>query len=161
MTTIFDVSNELLDSISDLAEQATPGPWMYFPKPKYNEHHVSIPIAGSGMRLALFEDGCKTERPEQDAKYIAAVNPDTVLKIVRYAKEAKHNLSLRTPAGQEKVIKCLVAALRDSEASLRKVTREGTQYDAMDIHETMSSIRNAIELASDSGVLKGSLVDLA
>lgn len=50
----------------------TPGPWTYFPKRKYGEHHVSVPIKDSGMRLALFPDGIDTENPVADARLIAA-----------------------------------------------------------------------------------------
>lgn len=49
----------------------TPGPWTYFHKAKYSEHHVSLPSNG-GMRLALFPNGCPTENPEHDARLIAA-----------------------------------------------------------------------------------------
>lgn len=81
-----------LYALRALAEAATQGPWTYFPKPKYNEHHVSVPIEGSGMRLALFNDGCQTSRPEQDAKFIAAFNPQTILSLIdRLCKaEAAH-----------------------------------------------------------------------
>lgn len=53
----------------------TPGPWTYFYKNKYDEHHVSLPLIGQSMRLGLFEDGCPTENPEADARLIAAA-PD-------------------------------------------------------------------------------------
>lgn len=71
-----------LAEIQAVAEAATPGPWIYFPKPKYKEHHVSLPRADSGMRRALFDDGCQTERPEADARFIAAANPATLLDMV-------------------------------------------------------------------------------
>ena len=72
----------MTEQLKALAEAATPGPWTYFPKPKYNEHHVSIPIDGSGMRRALFDDGCQTDRPEADAKFIAAANPERILALI-------------------------------------------------------------------------------
>ena len=49
----------------------TPGPWVAFYKPKYNEWHVSLP-ADCGMTLALFPDGIHTANPEGDANLIAA-----------------------------------------------------------------------------------------
>lgn len=70
------------DELQKLAEAATPGPWAYFPKPKYNEHHVSLPIDGSGMRRALFDTGCETDRPEQDARFIAAANPAAIKELL-------------------------------------------------------------------------------
>ena len=77
-----------LQQLKALALAATPGPWTYFPKPKYNEHHVSIPMEGSGMRLALFDTGCQTERPEQDARFIAAANPAVVLDLIARIERA-------------------------------------------------------------------------
>lgn len=51
----------------------TPGPWVCFDKPKYNEWHVAVPINGQGlMKLALFEHGCQTNNPEADCRLIAA-----------------------------------------------------------------------------------------
>jgi len=50
----------------------TPGPWACFYKHKYDEWHVSIPIADSTMKLALFDDGVRSENPEADARLIAA-----------------------------------------------------------------------------------------
>ena len=78
-----------LDKLEALARAATPGDWTYFPKPKYNEHHVSVPIEGSGMKLALFDDGCHTERPEADARYIAAANPAAVLELIAEIERLK------------------------------------------------------------------------
>ena len=68
--------------LRELAQKATPGPWHYFEYPKYKEHHVSLPIAGSGMLRALFSDGCETDNPAADAEYIAAANPATVLALL-------------------------------------------------------------------------------
>jgi hypothetical protein len=80
------------EALRRLAEQATPGPWTYFPKPKYGEHHVSLPPAAwsraddgpplglNGMNLQLFEDGCPTG--QADAQFIATFNPATVLALL-------------------------------------------------------------------------------
>ena len=68
--------------LRDLALAATPGPWGSFYKQKYGEWHVSVPIGGSSMRWALFDDGCRTERPQQDAEFIAAANPQTILALL-------------------------------------------------------------------------------
>lgn len=72
-----------------LAEAATPGPWTYFPKPKYSEHHVSVPIAGSGWRRALFDDGCSTGAP--DAQFIAAANPATIIALLEELVRTERN----------------------------------------------------------------------
>lgn len=53
----------------------TPGPWTAFYKPKYDEWHVSLPMSGSSMRLALAPDGIQSENREGDAHLIAAA-PD-------------------------------------------------------------------------------------
>ena len=57
--------------IRELCNFATPGPWTYFPKRKYNEHHVGVPAYGTDMNLKmdLFPDGCPSG--EADAKFIA------------------------------------------------------------------------------------------
>lgn len=53
----------------------TPGEWKCFYKRKYNEWHVSMPIAGSSMRLALCENGIPGENPEATAnRIVRAVN---------------------------------------------------------------------------------------
>lgn len=53
----------------------TQGPWEVFPKLKYNEWHVSVPMEGAQMRLGLFADGVPGNNPEPDARLIAAA-PD-------------------------------------------------------------------------------------
>jgi hypothetical protein len=53
----------------------TPGPWVYFYKHKYDEHHVSVPAPGRSFKLALFDNGCQSENAEADARLIAAA-PD-------------------------------------------------------------------------------------
>jgi hypothetical protein len=154
MSDYSQIDFKVVDELVSLAREATPGPWRYFPKSKYNEHHVSLPVEGGSMRLALFADGCRTERPEQDAKFIAEANPQTVLSLALYAQSAKVQLEARTPTGHEKLIKNLVSCLKDAEASLRKVTKEGTQYDSMDIYETMSGIKHAFEAVQAAGLGK-------
>jgi hypothetical protein len=53
----------------------TPGPWTCFYKHKYDEWHVSVPVSEGTMKLALFDDGVRSENPEADARLIAAA-PD-------------------------------------------------------------------------------------
>jgi len=65
-----------------LAAGPTPGPWDSFYKHKYDEWHVSVPMAQGNMKWAMFDDGCRTERPEEDAKYIAACNPANVAALL-------------------------------------------------------------------------------
>lgn len=60
----------------------TPGPWHAFHKHKYDEWHVSVPLSGQSMMLALFSDGCPTERPHADAQFIAACNPSNMAAIL-------------------------------------------------------------------------------
>ena len=61
-----------LARLRELLGKATPGEWLSFEKHKYNESHVSVPIAGSTMKLALFENGIPT-RNHADSKLIAAM----------------------------------------------------------------------------------------
>lgn len=67
----------------------TPGPWEYFYKPKYDEHHVSLPLPGQTMRLALFVDGCPSERPEADARLIAAA-PEMLAVLLKLRRGDLH-----------------------------------------------------------------------
>ena len=53
----------------------TPGPWSCFYKHKYDEWHVSMPVAGSSMRAGLCDDGIESPNREADAHLIAAA-PD-------------------------------------------------------------------------------------
>ena len=64
----------------------TPGPWTYFYKSKYDEWHVSVPLEGQTMRLGLFPDGCPSERPEADARLIAAA-PDMLAALEQVWKD--------------------------------------------------------------------------
>ena len=53
----------------------TPGPWVTFYKPKYNEWHVSLPCDDSTMRVALCPDGVigsTVEECEANAHLISA-----------------------------------------------------------------------------------------
>lgn len=53
----------------------TPGPWLSFYKAKYDEWHVSLPVADSSFKLALAPDGIQSLNREDDAHLIAAA-PD-------------------------------------------------------------------------------------
>lgn len=74
-----------------LAAGPTPGPWVSFYKHKYDEWHVGVPLPGQSMKLALFPDGCPTERPQADAEFIAACNPENIATVFadRGEREAK------------------------------------------------------------------------
>lgn len=71
------------------AVKHTPGPWVAFYKAKYDEWHVSVPIAGSSMKWALFDDGIRSENPEADARLIAAA-PE-LLEALRAIETAAEN----------------------------------------------------------------------
>lgn len=73
----------------------TPGPWKVFPKLKYNEWHVSVPMEGTQMRLGLFADGVPGNNPEADARLIGAA-PDllnTALAALARAEAAEAQLA--------------------------------------------------------------------
>ena len=76
-----------LQRLKELALGATQGGWVYFPKPKYREHHVSVPIEGSTSLCGLFQDGCPTENAESDAAYIAAACPANILPFIESYEE--------------------------------------------------------------------------
>lgn len=72
--------------------QHTPGPWRCFYKSKYDEWHVSVPMSQSTMKLALFDNGVKSENREADARLISAA-PDLLaaLQEVVAISERKHD----------------------------------------------------------------------
>jgi len=53
--------------------KASPAPWTHFYKHKYDEWHVGVTQPKGGMNLALFPDGCPTERPKGDTVLIATL----------------------------------------------------------------------------------------
>ena len=62
--------------------QHTPGPWACFYKHKYDEWQVTVPMSCSSMKLALFNDGVRSENPEADARLISAA-PDLLVALQR------------------------------------------------------------------------------
>jgi hypothetical protein len=82
-----------LKHLRAICEAATPGPWTAFPKPKYSEWHVSVPIEGSGFRRGLFDDGCPTDRPQADCEFIAAFNPQAVRELLDRLELVEHALA--------------------------------------------------------------------
>lgn len=71
----------------------TPGPWECFYKQKYDEWHVSVPLAeGSMMKWALFDDGVRSENPEADARLISAA-PELLAALQEVVKisDRKHD----------------------------------------------------------------------
>ncbi|MCL2215419.1 MAG: hypothetical protein FWB91_00230 [Defluviitaleaceae bacterium] len=65
-----------IDDIRARADAASPGPWVYFHKRKYEEHHVGVPSAQVKpfSKIALFSDGCPTG--SADAEFIAHARQD-------------------------------------------------------------------------------------
>lgn len=61
---------ERIEQVLARTEGHTPGLWEAFYKRKYDEHHVSVPVAGSHLALPLFPHGVPTGRPEADARLI-------------------------------------------------------------------------------------------
>ncbi|MDR6218602.1 hypothetical protein [Deinococcus soli (ex Cha et al. 2016)] len=61
---------ERIEQVLARTEGHTPGHWEAFYKRKYDEHHVSVPVAGSHLALPLFPHGVPTGRPEADARLI-------------------------------------------------------------------------------------------
>jgi hypothetical protein len=85
----------------------TPGPWDAFHKHKYDEWHVSVPLSGQSMSLALFSDGCPTDRPQADAQLIAACNPSNMAAIVaRLDAQAAEIERLRADAERYRWLRC-------------------------------------------------------
>lgn len=110
-------------ALLDAAAKATPGDRVAFYKHKYDEWNVSLPIEGSTMRWALFDDGIRTERPEADAKFIAAASPDVVASLARIALAAEEVSLLKTAISH--------AATQGSEAFIDACIKLGLAENAM------------------------------
>jgi hypothetical protein len=65
-----------VQALREAIERATPAPWAAFGN-KYGEHHVSLPMAGSTMKLALSPTGLQSSNPEADARAIALLRNET------------------------------------------------------------------------------------
>lgn len=102
--------------LKQAAQAATPGEWRYFPKRKYNEHHVSVPIQGCGMHQAMFPHGCPTDRPKEDAEYIAAAQPKVMLELIAELE--------RVQAAKERAV-----------TTIRKLERDAMQVVAGLVYE--------------------------
>ena len=99
-----------LDELERLAKAATPGPWTVVRGHKTKKARSVNPIL-------RFDSLMQTERPEENAAYIAACSPDTVLRLVRAAR------ALETIAGgwtnnfpgAQRCAQAAVAQLREGE----------------------------------------------
>ncbi|MCA0032701.1 hypothetical protein [Mesorhizobium sp. B263B2A] len=89
------------------APKHTPGPWSCFYKHKYDEWHVSLPITGSSMKLALCPDGIQSENREADAHLIAAA-PD----LLAFAEEVRRRCIEMDMPGHELCTLAEAAILR-------------------------------------------------
>ncbi|MET0210352.1 MAG: hypothetical protein ABW220_15005 [Burkholderiaceae bacterium] len=89
----------------------TPGPWTYFPKEKYAEHHVSVPLPGRTFKQALFPDGCPTANAEADARLIAAAP-----ELLEAAQAAWNCIAELSPTqARVEVVQMLHAAIAKAE----------------------------------------------
>lgn len=79
-----------IERLRALASAATQGERTAFFKSKYDEWHVGMPFDNPGStKWALFDDGIQSERPEHDAKFIAACDPQTIISLIDVASEAE------------------------------------------------------------------------
>lgn len=94
-------------------KQTGVGEWRAFYKPKYDEWHVSIPQAGGGMRLALFNDGVRVPNPQEIAHLVASA-PDGLA--AAYATVAALAAEHRLPASadDEYIYDVMGSALSDA-----------------------------------------------
>lgn len=127
------------NALKQLALAATPGPWEATNNERDGDDDEYWDI-DSNHGTIVGDEGIWFP-PEKgsnaaNAQYIAAANPDTLLRL------------LERIDAQARAIKCMQSALSDAQASINKVTREGTQYDAMDIAETLSGIEFAKKMAA-------------
>ena len=84
-----DIDLEALDA---LAEQATPGPWTADPGPDYDPTDWVI-FAPTGQWLANVHEPLPSDQRspiadalEANARYLAALDPDTVRTLIRWAR---------------------------------------------------------------------------
>lgn len=88
-----------LDELERLAKAALPGPWVKRKRDHETTESWSIEIQGSGIEIA--EVDISFDVDNFNAAFIAAANPQTVLKLVGYARHLrKSNLSWIETANQ-------------------------------------------------------------
>ena len=94
-----------LERLKELAGKATPGPWICRQQ-IYGFHMYTYIICGDNEHASpYYATDCHTDEPEailQDgscAAYIAAANPETVLKLIARVRELEANQ--RTPGTVE------------------------------------------------------------
>lgn len=133
-------------TLRELAMAATPGPWQYFEKPKYDEHHVSLPIEGTSLRRPLFVDGCNSDRPEADAMFIAAANPATMQALLNEI-EAQRDL-LAKSAGDLDVL----AIALDVGLTPRETLVERCRAEIAQVRAAMQSMRHAAAAMADLSI---------
>ena len=75
----------MLDKLEELAKAATPGPWMT-PDHALIVHQKHAPCPA--VCFVMTKSGA-CENHAHNAAYIAAANPETILRLVRVARAAK------------------------------------------------------------------------
>jgi hypothetical protein len=101
----------------------TPGPWTCFYKHKYDEWHVSLPVPGSSMKIALCSNGIESNNREADARLIAAA-PDLYAILQRYVASypAFRIKPVGAPGSEKRVEQENLMALEDAaQAALARV----------------------------------------
>ncbi len=80
-----------LSTLEQLARGATPGPWHVDedsrPGMSWNRHIMSAP--NMGVCFMAHSDGAAPARDKATAKFIAAANPETILRLLAVVKAAK------------------------------------------------------------------------
>lgn len=101
------MTQKQIDEIKARCEAATPAPWSYFYKHKYNEHHVSVPAyEDSNFKMALFPDGCPSG--ESDSQFIAHAREDIPLLVEACEQLQTENAELRERLDKTVELPCKV-----------------------------------------------------
>ena len=128
-----------IEELKRLEAKATPGEWVCFYKHKYDEWHVSVPMAESSMKLGLFRDGIPSDNPEHDAELIAAAR-NTLPRLIAQVERMESALK----AAREDLFACgenSSAAWEHGDSSTRRLAEK----QAAEIHSEIDEALKGME----------------
>ena len=71
------------DRLRELAEKATPGPWLY--------HSMGV-ISQNPLRVVLLSNEPRKEQTKYDVMFISESNPQTILSLLDYVDELEKRI---------------------------------------------------------------------
>lgn len=149
-----------LDQLRQIAENATPGPWMEFHENGTpGEYEAFICPPATGARLV---DYAPRDQRDKDALYIATFDPPTVLALIERVEAAEAAL-----ASQRGVVKTLAErnveltkfkdaySLQAQELEQAEAERDFRQKENKELFEQIERVREFARYHDDKHVMMG------